>query len=64
MSEKCPYAYRKRGDVSIHCKLMEYARFTYCGHSYFCGVTRRWEASDEAANCTVRNDARKAEKAN
>lgn len=53
-SENCPHAVRKRGDVSIHCKKLEGERYTQCAHQYFCGQTKRWEASPNAADCLLR----------
>lgn len=52
MAEKCKYAYRKNGDVSVHCRLVE-GKFDYCAHTYFCSNTSRWEA-DKLAQCSLR----------
>lgn len=52
--ENCPFAYRKRGDVSLHCKKLEGDRWTQCGHQYFCRNTKRWEATKQAKDCPLR----------
>lgn len=54
MSENCPNAYRKKGDVSLHCRALEGQRFTQCAHQYLCPRTRRWEATPDARKCKLR----------
>ena len=34
MEYKCEFAYRKRGNPNIMCKLLD--KFPYCGHQRFC----------------------------
>lgn len=58
--EKCRHAFRKRGDVSLHCKKLENEQFSYCAHQYFCHQTRRWEATPHAEDCPLRS--KKSEK--
>nr|DAD87640.1 MAG TPA: hypothetical protein [Siphoviridae sp. ctoMB99] len=55
MSENCPYAYRKRGDVSVHCKKMP-ENASWCGHQYLCPQTKRCEATKQAALCPLRKE--------
>ena len=52
--ENCPFAYRKQGDVSIHCKKVS-GNMDYCGHQYFCSKTRRWEATEQINKCPLKN---------
>lgn len=52
MAENCAYAYRKRGDVSVHCKLIN-GQFDYCTNMYMCSNTKRWEVN-KAAQCAIR----------
>lgn len=59
--EKCPHAFRKRGDVSLHCKKLEHEQFSHCAHQYFCRESRRWEASPLAADCPLRQGETKKE---
>lgn len=55
VKENCPHAFRKRGDVSIHCEILaQETRADYCGHQYLCRQTRRWEATKQAADCPLR----------
>ena len=56
--EKCPHAFRKRGDVSLHCHLLEGEQFTQCAHQYFCRQSRRWEALDRIEACPLRRKER------
>lgn len=55
--ENCPYAYRKHGDVSIHCKLVD-PPMDYCGHQYLCQKTQRWEATAQINECPLRKKAK------
>lgn len=52
----CEFAYRKAGDVSLHCKrLLEMDRTPdYCGHQYLCNQTRRWEVTPQGRDCPLR----------
>lgn len=52
-AEKCGFAYRKLGDVSIHCKRQN-KPFDYCAHQYLCPQTKRWELSPPYADCPLR----------
>jgi len=52
MGERCVYAYRKKGDVSVHCRRMNNT-MDYCGHQYMCPNTRRWEVN-KAQPCALR----------
>lgn len=54
MAEKCPYAFRKRTDKSVHCKHLVNENFDYCAHQYMCPNTKRWEASPWAEDCPLR----------
>lgn len=53
MAERCKYAYRNRGDVSVHCKLLP-KDSSWCGHQYMCPNSQRWEVN-KAAQCSLRN---------
>lgn len=61
MNGKCEYAYRKNGDVSLHCRYLTQngARHDWCAHQYLCGRTRRWEVSEGAYGCDVRKEKKK-----
>lgn len=52
--ENCQFAYRKRGDASIHCKKIN-GNMDYCAHQYFCPKTQRWEATEQTNKCPLRN---------
>lgn len=56
--EQCPYGFRKQGDVSLHCRLLEKEKFSQCAHQYFCGQTRRWEATPQAGQCPLRKKSK------
>ena len=62
MAGKCPYAFRVRGDVSLHCTLLKEARYSQCAHQYFCPNTGRWEPSPEAKRCPARRKSNEAER--
>ena len=53
MAEKCRNAYRKRGDVSVHCKAIE-GEADWCGKQYMCFQSQRWEANKEV-HCEYRD---------
>lgn len=53
MAEKCKYAYRKRGDVSVHCMAIRRA-YDYCINMYYCGDSKRYEANDGVNVCNIR----------
>lgn len=53
MSEKCRYAYRKRGMAGVFCKQLTGDQ-PFCSHQYFCHVSQRWEAN-KTSPCTLRN---------
>lgn len=50
----CQYAYKKRGDVSVHCTLLKPFASDYCAYQYLCNQTRRWEVSKRSNECSVR----------
>lgn len=52
----CEYAYRKNGDVSLHCRVLagKGERRDWCAHQYLCKRSRMWEVSDGAARCEIR----------
>lgn len=53
--ENCPHAFRKPGDVSLHCKKLAGGKFSdYCAHQYLCHQTKRWEATKVAKDCPLR----------
>lgn len=58
MSE-CRYACRVKGDVSVHCRILQErgARHDYCAHQYLCNRTKRWETSQEAISCEIAKQA-------
>lgn len=39
MAEKCPYAYKRPGTVSLLCEMQPGQKFPICGHQHLCGVT-------------------------
>lgn len=49
MAENCPYAYRKPGDQSVHCRKSD-----WCAAQYYCRNSRRWEAAKRKQDCPVR----------
>ena len=51
--DKCGFAYRKMGDVSIHCTAQK-KPFDYCAHQYMCHQTKRWELSPPWLTCPLR----------
>ena len=55
----CANAFYKHGDVSVHCRLLAERgeRFTHCGLQHFCSVTKRWEPTDEARRCRLKESA-------
>lgn len=62
MADSCPYAFRVRGDVSIHCLALKAARYSQCGHQYFCPNTGKWETSPEARKCPLRKKSNDTER--
>ena len=50
----CKYAYKKHGDVSVHCTLLKPFASDYCAYQYLCNQTRRWEVSKRSNECSVR----------
>ena len=50
---KCGYEYRKRGDVSLHCRLLNGEKWTQCAHQFHCPHTDKWELSSQAARCPI-----------
>lgn len=54
--ENCPFAFRRPGEKSIHCRKVEAQgqKYTYCGHQYFCKVSKRWEATKQVKECPLR----------
>jgi hypothetical protein len=50
----CQYAYKKHGDVSVHCTLLKPFASDYCAYQYLCNQTRRWEVSKRSNECSVR----------
>lgn len=56
----CKYAYRKAGDVSLHCRILEKKERErdWCAHQYLCKRTRRWEVSGGAIQCEIRGQER------
>lgn len=62
MADSCPYAFRVRGDVSIHCLALKSAQYSQCGHQYFCPNTRKWETSPEARKCPLRKKSNDTER--
>ena len=59
--KNCPYGYRRPGDVSVHCKVLEAQKKSndYCAHQYLCNRSRRWEVSPQGAFCPVREEKEK-----
>lgn len=55
MKHKCPYAYRKRGEPNILCRLLE--KWPYCGNQYFCTNTKQTELTIHAVRCPKRLEA-------
>lgn len=53
MPERCKYAYRKAGDVSLHCVLLNKYTSSQCAYQYYCNKTRRWEVNQDAGKCNV-----------
>lgn len=53
MPYRCPEAYRKPGDVSLHCKKLP-KKCSWCGHQYQCSQTGSWENSQQARECPIR----------
>lgn len=53
MAERCPYAERRPGSVSLLCG-KQAGRFPICGHQHLCGLTGRWENTEQAARCPLR----------
>ena len=54
MAEKCPYAYKQPGTVSLLCEKQPGQKFPICGHQHLCGVTGQWENTPQAAACPLR----------
>lgn len=53
MKERCINAYRKKNDVSVHCKAID-GEMDYCGHQYMCSNTKRWEVN-ALSKCKYKN---------
>ena len=56
MEKTCEYAYRKNGDVSLHCRYLteKKARHDWCAHQYLCSRTKKWEVSNGASHCKIK----------
>lgn len=57
--EHCPFAFRKSGDTNVMCrKIAENpnSKWIFCAHQYYCGQTRRWEATKNKGDCPLRKD--------
>lgn len=56
MGHYCKYAYRKNGDVSLHCRCLteKGERHDWCAHQYLCARTKKWEVSDGEAHCKIK----------
>lgn len=56
MEKTCEYAYRKNGDVSLHCRYLteKKARHDWCAHQYLCGRTKKWEVSADSSHCKIK----------
>lgn len=56
MEKTCEYAYRKNGDVSLHCRYLteKKARHDWCAHQYLCARTKKWEVSAESSHCKIK----------
>ena len=52
MACRCKNAYRKNGDVSVHCLAIA-GDNDYCGHQYSCPVTGQWEVNC-SSECTLK----------
>ena len=52
--KNCPFAYRKNGDVSLHCRKLDGKPSDYCAHQYLCNRSRKWEVSPKAAKCPLK----------
>ena len=54
--KNCEYAFRKNGDVSLHCRLLETDKNgDWCAHQYMCNQTKKWEVSQQGRTCRVKN---------
>ena len=54
--KNCQYAYRKPGDVSVHCKKLEGKFSTHCAHQYLCNISRKWEVTPQGRKCPLRKE--------
>lgn len=55
--KNCEFAYKKPGDVSVHCKIIleqEEAVTDYCPYQYLCNRSRKWEVSPSGRTCRIR----------
>lgn len=53
----CPFAFRRGFGETIHCgKRNEQGKWDFCTKQYFCGVSRRWEQAENAAECERRKE--------
>ena len=57
MAENCKFAYRKRGDASVHCTLMP-KDATWCAHQGICWQSQRWEVNKNV-QCQIRKNHEK-----
>ena len=53
MAERCPYAVRRPGSVSLLCE-KQTGRYPICGHQHLCPQTGKWENTAIAARCPLR----------
>lgn len=53
----CEHADRAAHDKSIRCAALreQKAKWDFCIHQYFCRNSGRYEISDDAAKCTLKN---------
>lgn len=52
--ERCEYAYRKRGNVAVFCKITQ-GDYPVCAFQQMCFNTKRFEATNMAGRCTLKN---------
>lgn len=57
MAERCEYACRKRGDLSVHCQLVDEKYGGLCGKQFLCPNTKRWEVNT-ASPCLLKQRAK------
>lgn len=60
--ENCPFAFRRPGDPRVYCRKVaeenQDAKWTFCGHQYFCAVSKRWEATKSSKDCVYRREGK------